>query len=86
MVQRTNLSSRWLNLKSDFLSLISALYNEWAQSLERKPYPSMEAMSNVFQLALRRNPEIADYNPVAMWDAHHVRELDNSGYIDKLYK
>lgn len=63
-----------------------ALYGEWAQSLERKPYPSTEAIANVFELALRRNPEIAGFNPLAMWDTHYVRELDNSGYIDKLYR
>jgi NitT/TauT family transport system substrate-binding protein len=64
----------------------AAVYNEWAQSLERKPYPSTAAVANVFQLALRRNPEAASYNPLAMWDTHYVRELDESGYIDKLYR
>ena len=34
----------------------------------------------------RRNPEIADYNPLALWDTHFVRELDDSGYIDGLYR
>jgi len=34
-----------------------------AQSLERKPYPSLAAISNVFQLAVRRDPEIAGFNP-----------------------
>ncbi|HEY2988573.1 MAG TPA: ABC transporter substrate-binding protein [Candidatus Binatia bacterium] len=72
-----------LGIKTD--EELAALYGEWAGSLERKPYPSMEAMANVFQLALRRNPEAASYNPVAMWDTHYVRELDDSGYIDKLY-
>ena len=65
---------------------IAALYGDWAQSLERKPYPSTEAIANVFELALRRNPEIADFNPLAMWNTHYVRELDDSGYIDKLYQ
>ncbi|SRR5258706_1030758 len=65
---------------------LGALYGEWAESLERKPYPSPVAMDNVFQLALRRNPEIAGYNPVAMWNTHYLRELDESGYIDKLYQ
>jgi len=66
---------------------LEALYGEWAGSLERKPYPSLDAMANVFQLACRRNPEIkGDYNPMAMWDTHFVRELDDSGYIDKLYQ
>jgi hypothetical protein len=53
--------------------------------LERKPYPSPHAISNVFQLAVRRNPEISGYNPLALWDTHFVRELDDSGYIDRLY-
>ena len=73
-----------LNLQSE--AEVETLYAEWAQSLERKPYPSIAAISNVFQLALRRNPEIAGYNPLALWDIHFVRELDDSGYIDGLYQ
>jgi ABC-type nitrate/sulfonate/bicarbonate transport system substrate-binding protein len=73
-----------LSLKSD--DEVEGLYQEWTQSLERKPYPSIEAIANVFQLALRRNPEIANFNPLAMWNTHYIRELDDSGYIDKLYK
>ena len=65
---------------------VETLYEEWAQSLEHKPYPSLAAISNVFRLALRRNPEIAGYNPLALWDLHFVRELDDSGYIDGLYR
>jgi NitT/TauT family transport system substrate-binding protein len=65
---------------------VARLYDEWAQSLERKPYPALPAIANVFALALRRNPEIAGYNPLALWDTHFVRELDDSGYIDGLYK
>lgn len=65
---------------------VKALYDEWDRSLERKPYPLPEAIANVFQLALRRDPEIADFNPLAMWDTHYVRELDDSGYIDQLYR
>ena len=73
-----------LKLQSD--SEVETLYEEWAQSLERKPYPALNAISNVFQLALRRNPEIKGYNPLALWDTHFVRQLDDSGYIDSLYR
>jgi hypothetical protein len=72
-----------LKLQSD--EEVETLYDEWAQSLERKPYPSPQAISNVFQLAARRNPEISRYNPLALWDTHFVRELDDTGYIDQLY-
>ena len=71
-----------LKLQSD--AEVETLYDEWAQSLERKPYPALAAISNVFQLALRRNPEIVGYNPLALWDTHFIRELDDSGYIDQL--
>lgn len=73
-----------LKLQSD--EEVETLYDEWAQSLERKPYPALDAISNVFALALRRNPEIAGFNPLALWDTHFVRELDDSGYIDRLYQ
>ena len=73
-----------LRLQSD--GEVETLYEEWAQSLERKPYPSLPAIANVFQLALRRNPEIAGYNPLALWDTHFIRELDDSGYLDSLYQ
>lgn len=73
-----------LHLQSD--AEVEALYEEWVHSLERKPYPSVEAITNVFQLAVRRNPEIANFNPLALWDTHYVRELDDSRYIDQLYK
>lgn len=72
-----------LKLQSD--QEVETLYDEWAQSLETIPYPSLQAISNVFQLALRRNPEISSYNPLGLWDTHFVRELDDSGYIDQLY-
>lgn len=72
-----------LKLQSD--EEVETLYDEWAQSLERKPYPALEAISNVFALAVRRNPEIAGLNPLSLWDTHFVRELDDSGYIDRLY-
>jgi ABC-type nitrate/sulfonate/bicarbonate transport system substrate-binding protein len=73
-----------LHLQSD--EEVETLYEEWAQSLGRKPYPAIEAIANVFRLAVRRNPEIASFNPLALWDSHYVRELDDSGYIDQLYQ
>jgi len=73
-----------LKLQSD--AEVERLYSEWAQSLERKPYPKLTAIANVFQLAVRRDPDIAGYNPLMLWNTHFVRELDDSGYIDQLYK
>jgi ABC-type nitrate/sulfonate/bicarbonate transport system substrate-binding protein len=64
----------------------SALYDSWAGFLERKPYPNLEAIANVFALAARLKPEIADFNPLILWNTHYLRELDDSGFIDGLYR
>ncbi len=63
-----------------------ALYDSWSSFLERKLYPTTEAINNVFTLAARLKPEIADLNPLVMWNTHYLRELDDSGFIDDLYR
>jgi ABC-type nitrate/sulfonate/bicarbonate transport system substrate-binding protein len=76
---------------SDLLKMQSdeewdCFYRTQADSLEPKPYPTLEAIRNVFALGVKRNPEIKDFNPLALWDLHYVREIDDSGYIDRLYQ
>ncbi|MBI2992152.1 MAG: hypothetical protein HYY47_08495 [Deltaproteobacteria bacterium] len=61
-------------------------YENQERSLERKPYPTAGAIENIFALAVRENPAIRDFNPLALWDLHYVREIDDSGYIDRLYR
>jgi len=63
-----------------------ALYDSWAGFLEWKLYPTTEAINNVFALAARLKPEIAGLNPLVMWNTHYLRELDDSGFIDNLYR
>ncbi|MGH7829037.1 MAG: ABC transporter substrate-binding protein, partial [Candidatus Binatia bacterium] len=65
---------------------VATLYDSWSGWLERKLYPTTEAIANVFALAVKLKPEIADVNPLIMWDTHYLRELDDSGYVDKLYR
>src|SRR5678815_2485315 len=60
-------------------------YDAQAASLESKPYPTLDAIQNVFALALKRDPEIRSFNPLALWDLHYLREIDDSGYINRLY-
>ena len=60
-------------------------YENQAASLESSPYPSIEAIQNVFALGVKRNPEIKEFNPLILWDLHYVKEIDDSGYIRQLY-
>ena len=63
----------------------NCFYDAQAASLEAKPYPTLNAIQNVFALALKRDPEIKNFNPLALWDLHYLREIDDSGYINRLY-
>ena len=60
-------------------------YKTQAASLEAKPYPTLDAIRNVFALALKRDPEIKNFNRLALRDFHYLREIDDSGYIKRLY-
>ena len=61
------------------------LYNDINRLLEPKLYPRMKAISNVYEEAIRQNKDAAKVNPMELWDLHHVRQIDDSGFIDKLY-
>ena len=63
----------------------NCFYENQVAFLESAPYPSIEAIQNVFALAVKRDPEIKDFNPLILWDLHYVKEIDHSGYIRTLY-
>ena len=73
-----------LRMQSD--EELETYYDECAKIFEKKPYPTPEAIKNVFQLGVHDTPEVAGFNPLVMWDMHHLRAIDDSGYIDKLYQ
>ena len=61
-------------------------YDHHAEIYQKKPYPTPEAIQNVFALGVRENPLVTGFNPLVMWDLHHLRAIDDSGYIDRLYQ
>jgi ABC-type nitrate/sulfonate/bicarbonate transport system substrate-binding protein len=61
------------------------LYEDLAPTLEPKLYPSLAAIHNVYQEALRQSKESAKVDPLALWDLHALRRIDDTGFIDNLY-
>jgi len=57
-----------------------------AQTLAPKLYPTMTAIANVYEEALRQDKDARKVNPMELWDMHHVRRLDDTGFIDNLYR
>ena len=50
-----------------------------------KPYPDHEAVANAYRLCCMKYPEAEEQSPMALWDLHYLRALDQSGFIDSLY-
>jgi hypothetical protein len=59
-------------------------YNSVAK-LQPKPYPDLGGITNAYTLCCLKDPVAKERSPVALWDMHCLRELDDSGYIDRLY-
>jgi ABC-type nitrate/sulfonate/bicarbonate transport system substrate-binding protein len=51
-----------------------------------KPYPDHEGVANAYKLCCLKSPETEEMSPMALWDLHYLRELDDSGFIDALYQ
>lgn len=65
------------------------LYDDLAGVLEPNLFPGLEAVSNVYQEALKqdeKNGDAAKIHPLALWNFHFLREIEDSGFVKKLYK
>jgi ABC-type nitrate/sulfonate/bicarbonate transport system substrate-binding protein len=61
------------------------IHQNLAAILEPKLYPTMAAIANVYEEAKRQDADAKKINPMALWDLHHIRRLDDNGYVDALY-
>ena len=53
-----------------------------------QPSPQLAQHARVrerVRLAKRQHPEVEGTNPLALWDMHYLRQIDDSGFIDKRY-
>jgi ABC-type nitrate/sulfonate/bicarbonate transport system substrate-binding protein len=56
------------------------------QLIERKPYPTVEGLRAVIEQAAETDPKVKAVRPEQFVDTSFLRELDQSGFIDALYK
>ena len=52
--------------------------------LKIRPYPTPQALANTYEIAVIEYPEAKGLNPLALWDLHWVKDLDDGGFIDGL--
>jgi hypothetical protein len=65
---------------------IEYLHGEWSRLLCAKPYPDPLAVWNLYDLDVAHDPVAKAVAPLETWDTHYVRAIDDSGFIDALYK
>jgi ABC-type nitrate/sulfonate/bicarbonate transport system substrate-binding protein len=62
------------------------LYDELKMILQAKPYASIPAIKNVYEISIEQDKEAEKTDPMALWDFHFLRRIDDSGFIDNLYR
>ena len=71
------------------LDMATKVYDDLSSRLEPKLYPSLAAVYNVYQEALKqdeKNGDAAKIHPLSLWNVNFLREIDDSGFINNLYK
>ncbi len=63
----------------------AVVYQDLSRLLEPKLYPTMAAIANVYEEAIRQDKDAALVNPMELWDLHHLRQIDDSGFVADLY-
>src|SRR5687768_518516 len=66
-------------------SVAESGYQDHLLTLNRKPYPSLDGLRNAQRLMAQENPKVAALKVEELVDARFVRQLDESGFIDRLY-
>jgi len=62
------------------------LYDELKMILQAKPYASIPAIKNVYEISIEQDKTAEKTDPMALWDFHYLRRIDDSGFIDNLYR
>jgi ABC-type nitrate/sulfonate/bicarbonate transport system substrate-binding protein len=65
---------------------VEYLHDQWSRLLCAKPYPAPEAVANLYRLDVAHDPQASSIAPLEVWDTHYVRAIDDSGFIDGLYR
>jgi len=72
---------KWYNIKDREQQQMILSY---ASGLPRKPYPAVEGIKKVMEIY--NYHEMRKHKPEDFYDDSFIRELDQSGYIDSLYR
>jgi hypothetical protein len=74
-------------MRTDDMEAVAATYDYFAVKIvPKKPYPSAKGVKALLDLAAKERPEAAKAPPERFINATLLKELDDSGFIDSLYR
>lgn len=74
-------------MRTNDMEAVGATYDYFATKIvPKKPYPSTKGIKALLELAAKDRPEAARVSPERMMNATLLKELDESGFIDRLYQ
>ena len=74
-------------MRTNDTEAVEATWDYFANKIvPRKPYPTAQGIKALLDLAAKERPEAAKVAPERIMNVSLLKELDDSGYIDRLYK
>ena len=74
-------------MRTNDMEAVEATWDYFANKIvPRKPYPTAQGIKALLDLAAKERPEAAKVAPERIMNVSLLKELDESGYIDRLYK
>jgi ABC-type nitrate/sulfonate/bicarbonate transport system substrate-binding protein len=73
-------------LKTSDQEILEETYDFYSDKVSAKPYPTVKGMQAVLGDLAGRNPKAKDAPTAQLVNLPFLKELDESGYIDRLYK
>jgi NitT/TauT family transport system substrate-binding protein len=74
-------------MRTNDMEAVGATYDYFATKIvPKKPYPTLKGVKALLDLAAKERPEAAKLSPERFVDVSLLKELDDSGFIDRLYQ
>jgi NitT/TauT family transport system substrate-binding protein len=74
-------------MRTNDMEAVEATYDYFANKIvSKKPYPSIKGIKALLDLAAKERPEAAKVSPERFVNLTLLKELDENGFIDRLYR
>ena len=74
-------------MRTNDMEAVAATYDYFANKIvPKKPYPTGRGIKALIELAAKERPDAAKIPPERVMNTSLLKELDDSGFIDRLYQ